>query len=222
MDYLEKGVEDTIKTVEDAGLVYALNTEWGDHVGMYETAEGIKLGFVSINEHYEGTGCYDYLERGLKKLRDDGADLVIACNHWGLDKTHVITDAQFDMGHWCIDAGYDLVLGCHPHLLQGIEIYKGKYIVYSMGNFCYGGNTNPADKDSMIWHQTFTFVDGVLQPETDAYVIPCRLSSVTSKNDYCPVVLTGKNAETLFKHLNEYCKSTGTYVDSDGRVHLSE
>lgn len=216
MDYGEAGVADTISTLEQAGIEYALSGPWGDHYGMYEV-NGIKIGFVSVNEHYDDTDCYPWLEEGLKTLREEGADLVIACCHWGDDYLHEIEQAQYDMGRWCIDQGYDLVLGCHPHLLQGIECYKDKYIVYSMGNFCYGGNKNPKEKDSMIFQQTFTFVDGQLQTDTDAIrVIPCRLSSSTEKNDYCPMICEGEMAKETIANLNMYCEEFGIRFDVDG------
>lgn len=216
MDYNEEGVADTIEAVENAGITYAISGVWGDHYGLYETANGIKIGIVSVNEYYEGNSVYTYLEEGLIQLRSEGADLVFACTHWGADKTHVIEQEQYDMGHWCIDQGYDLVLGCHPHVLQGIECYNGKYIVYSMGNFCYGGSKNPADKDSMIFQETFTFIDGELQDTTEIRAIPCRLSSVTNLNDYCPVVLTGEEAASVIDHLNEYSEEFGLVFDEQG------
>ena len=60
------------------------------------------------------------------------------------------------LGHLAIDEGADLVCGHHPHVLQGIEEYKGKNIVYSLGNFCFGGNAYPSDMDTIIFQQTFT------------------------------------------------------------------
>lgn len=216
MDYQQDGVNDTFSTLEDAGIAYAISGIWGDQYGMYET-KGIQIGFVSVNEYYEGTSVYTYLEDGLKTLREQGADIVIACTHWGGDKVHEIEQDQYDMGRWCIDQGYDLVLGCHPHVLQGIECYKGKYIVYSMGNFCYGGSKNPADKDSMIFQQTFRFVDGVLEEDPSAIrAIPCRLSSSTSKNDYCPEILEGDEAESVIANLNKYSEEFGIAFDAQG------
>lgn len=216
MDYQQEGVNDTISTLENAGVSYAISGTWGNHYGMYET-KGIQIGFVSVNEYYEGKSVYTYLEEGLKELREQGADLVIACTHWGGDKVHEIEQDQYDMGRWCIDQGYDLVVGCHPHVIQGIECYKGKYIVYSMGNFCYGGSKNPADKDSMIFQQTFRFVDGVLEADPSAIrAIPCRLSSSTSKNDYCPKILEGDEAESVIANLNKYSKEFGIAFDTQG------
>lgn len=217
MDYNEEGVKDTFDTLENAGVAYAISGAWGDRYEIYETDKGIKIGFVSVNEYYEGEAVYPFLEEGLQQLREQGADLVFALMHWGGDKTHVIEEDQYTMGRWCIDQGFDLVLGCHPHVIQGIECYNGKYIVYSMGNFCYGGNKNPADKDSMIFQQTFTFVDGVLQEDTkNIRAIPCRLSGSTSKNDYSPVVLTGEDAAEVIDHLNTYSEEFGIAFDNDG------
>ena len=215
MDYQADGVADTIQTVSDAGLAYALDGIWGNHLGWYET-KGIQIGFVSVNEYYDGSGVYPYLEDGLAALREQGADLVFACLHWGGDKVYELEPEQYEMGKWCIDQGYDLVIGCHPHVIQGIECYQGRYIVYSMGNFCYGGSKNPKDKDSMIFQQTFTFVDGQLQEETSIRVIPCRLSSVTDYNDYCPIILEGEEAENWVEHLNSYCAEFGLVFDSEG------
>lgn len=221
MDYNQEGADDTIKYVSEAGIEYALSGEWGNHYGLYETEKGITIGFVSVNEHYDEEACYPMLEDGLKTLREAGADLVIACTHWGGDKVYELEPEQYIMGKWCIDKGYDVVLGCHSHLLQGIEYYKGKYIVHCMGNFCYGGNKNPDDKETMIWQQTFTFVDGVLQEDSDVTIIPCRLSSVSTTNDYCPVVVEGEEAETIIKHINERSEEFGVKFDNNGK-HIKE
>ena len=221
MDYEKEGVEDTIRNVSEAGMEYALSGPWGNHYGLYETEKGIKIGFVSVNEYYDGTGVYKYLEDGYIKLKEQGADLVFACMHWGEDKTHVIEEDQLKMGGWCIDVGYDLVLGCHPHVLQGIECYKRKYIVYSMGNFCYGGNKNPAEKSSMIWEETFVFTDGVLT-ETRVRAVPCRLSSTTKRNDYCPVVLDGEEADCWAEEMNGYCEEFDLQFDAEGYLIKSE
>lgn len=217
MDYNEEGAEDTMQVMQDAGIAYALNGDWGNQLGLYEV-KGIKIGFVSVNEYYDEKRVYKWLEDGLKELRGQGADIVIAANHWGGDKTHVIDDDQKTLGKWCIDIGFDLVLGCHPHVLQGIEVYKDKFIVYSMGNFCYGGNKNPPEKESMIFQVKFTFIDGVLQPEMEGKVIPCRLSSTTKRNDYSPIVVDGEEAQTVIANMNKYSEEFGTVIDEDGNI----
>ena len=216
MDYQWEGVKDTFQNVTEHGMEYAISSPWGDRYGMFETEKGIKIGFVSVNEYYDGKAVYKWLEEGYNELRDEGADLMLACMHWGGDKVYEPEPEQLELGHWLVDVGYDLVLGCHPHVIQGIEYYNGAYIVHSMGNFCYGGNLNPKDKDSMIFQQTFTFVDGALQEETRIRAIPCSLSSVSRRNDFKPTLLTGEAAEKWVSHLNEYSKRYGTVFNSNG------
>jgi len=216
MDYQWEGVNDTFQNVTEQGIVYAISSPWGDQYGMYETPEGIQIGFVSVNEYYDGNTVYTWLEEGYKELREAGADIMIACMHWGGDKVYEPEPEQRKLGHWLVDLGYDLILGCHPHVIQGIECYNGAYIVHSMGNFCYGGSKNPSDKDSMIFQQTFTFVDGVLQEETKIRAIPCSLSSVTWRNDFRPRLLESEEASIWIKKLNSLSEEFGLSFDENG------
>lgn len=216
MDYQEDGVQDTFDNLTNVGIGYAISTDWGNHYEIYETEKGIKIGVISVNPLYEGERSYAYLEQGYQDLRAEGADIMIAAMHWGIERENINNDEQEVMGHWCIDYGYDLVLGCHPHVIQGIECYNGKYIVYSMGNFCFGGNRNPQDKDTFIFQQTFHFVDGEMQEETSARAIPCRISTATDHNDYCPVILEGSEAEEMISHLNQYSEKYGISFDAEG------
>ena len=92
------------------------------------------------------------------------------------------------------------MLGHHPHVLQGIEQYKGKNIVYSLGNFCFGGNMYPSDMDTMIFQQTFTLKGGKLQEDNVTNIIPCSISSVEDYNNYQPTPAAGeKETEILNK-----------------------
>ena len=107
------------------------------------------------------------------------------------------------------------MIGHHPHVLQGIDQYQGKYIIYSLGNFCFGGNRNPADKDTMIFQQTFTFSkEGKAQPG-EARVIPCSVSSVSSRNNFQPTPLEGEDYDRVLGLINEY--SRDYHVEADER-----
>lgn len=77
--------------------------------------------------------------RSAKNLRN--ADLVIVCFHWGTEKARRPDRSQRAFARAVIDAGADAVIGHHPHVLQGIELYKNKPIVYSLGNLIFGGNS---------------------------------------------------------------------------------
>jgi len=210
-DYGEIGNRDTIAALKDANIKYACDAT----TGIYE-AQGIRIGFVSINESSQGTAVEKYIKEGINKLKEDYADLIMICCHWGTEQENYPEDYQRELGKKCIDWGADLVLGHHPHVLQGIEEYQGKYIVYSLANFCFGANRNPADKDTIIFQQTFTFVDGEKQETKEIRVIPCSVSSISSRNDYCPTPAQGDEAVRIIDRINEYSKNFGVSFTADG------
>ena len=210
-DYGIKGRNETIRVLQEKGIAHCFN----ENYAVCEV-KGIKIGFVSVDGSY-GQYVDNYLKNGYKSLREDGCDLVIACIHWGAGKTSVPNKDQLRLGPMAIDLGYDLVVGNHPHVLQGMQLYKGKYILYSLGNFSYGGNRNPADKDSGIFQQTFTFIDGELQAPEGKF-IPCRLSGVDWRNDYQPKLVEGEEYDRIMEKVSKYSRVFGYELDSEGRL----
>jgi poly-gamma-glutamate synthesis protein (capsule biosynthesis protein) len=218
-DYGASSHEDTENALNEAGIVFGYN----DHLGVYTTEEGITIGVVSVNLLSESQYYEDYMESGIKQLREDGVDLVIACCHWGIEKDYYPTNYQQEMAHKIVEWGADLVIGNHPHVLQGVEVYQGKVICYSLGNFSFGANRNPADKDTMLYQQTFVFEDGVLQPDIDASIIPCRLSGSDDHNDFSPVVAEGERWQNIIDEVNEYSSPYGSaQFDEDGILKISQ
>ena len=125
--------------------------------------------------------------------------------HWGNETETVPDSNQTTLGRMAIDLGADLVCGHHPHVLQGIETYKGKNIVYSLGNFCFGGNSSPSDMDTMIYQQTFTIdADGV-KNDNVTNIIPCSISSAAydGYNNYQPTPAEGDEATRILEKINE-------------------
>ena len=114
--------------------------------------------------------------------------ITIVIFHWGNEKEEVPDSNQMTLGRLAIDEGADLVCGHHPHVLQGIEEYKGKNIVYSLGNFCFGGNSYPSDMDTMIFQQTFTVDKNGVKADNVTNVIPCSISSEYDYNNYQPLL----------------------------------
>ncbi len=211
LDYSEQGSDDTVALLEEADISYA----YDDVVGIYET-KGIRIGFVSVNEAYWGAGVEKTMEQGIAMLKEEGVNLILACCHWGVEREYYPEDYQQTLGRKCIDWGADLVIGHHPHVLQGIEEYQGKYIIYSLGNFCFGANRNPADKDTMIFQQTFTFEKGVKREDGDIRIIPCSVSSVSSRNDFKPTPASGEDAKRIIDRVNEFSKDFGVQFDENG------
>ena len=199
-DYGEQSFNDTLAALVDAGIV---------HFGYDETAvmdvKGIKVGLVGIYELYDHLEREQQLKDNIAKVKADGAQLIVVIFHWGNETETVPDSNQTTLGRIAIDEGADLVCGHHPHVLQGIETYKGRNIVYSLGNFCFGGNSSPSDMDTMIYQQTFTIdADGV-KKDNMTNIIPCSISSATydGYNNYQPTPAEGDEATRILGKINE-------------------
>ncbi len=215
IDYGEQGVADTIAAFQSIGIPYA----YDENIGIFETESGVKIGFVSVDVVYGGRQVETYLQNGLERLRQENVSLILACCHWGIESTYYPESYQMELGHKCIDWGADLVVGCHPHVLQGVEKYNGKYILYSLGNFCFGGNRNPRDKNTMIAQAVFTLEEGKPKGEAEMTLIPCTISSVNHRNDYCPTIAQGEKRSEIIQKLNAYSSQFGVMVGEDGKVY---
>ena len=199
-DYGDQSFDDTLTALDDAGIV---------HFGYDETAvmdvKGIKVGLVGIYELYDHLEREQQLKDNIAKVKADGAQLIVVIFHWGNETETVPDSNQTTLGRIAIDEGADLVCGHHPHVLQGIETYKGRNIVYSLGNFCFGGNSSPSDMDTMIYQQTFTIdADGV-KKDNVTNIIPCSISSAAydGYNNYQPTPAEGDEATRILGKINE-------------------
>ena len=124
---------------------------------------------------------------GIAALKEAGAEFIIAALHWGDEGAYDVNALQLEQGHAAIDAGADVVYGSHPHTLQPIEVYNDHYIFYSMGNWSFGGNTNPRDKDTVIAKLEVTRDGDGSVSVTNLKLIPCASSGVVDGNNYQPV-----------------------------------
>ena len=213
MDYQQQGRDDTVRAVEEAGIIYACEKT----VGIYEV-KGIHIGMISVNEVSQGYLVEDTIQKGIAELQEQGADLILVSCHWGVEREYYPEDYQKILGEKCIDWGADLVIGHHPHVLQGIDEYKVKFIIYSLGNFCFGANRNPPDKDSMIFQQTFTFIGGEKQEDQEIRVIPCSVSSVPERNNFQPTPAEGEDKTRIINRINEFSLEFGVQFDADGYI----
>ncbi len=197
-DYGEQGFEDTKRILSDAGI-----TAFGYDETALITIKGIKIGLVGIYELHDHLERTRQLKDNIAKVKQEGADLIITIFHWGNERETIPDSNQMALGHIAIDYGADLVAGHHPHVLQGIEEYRGKYIVYSLGNFCFGGNSAPDDMDTMIFQQTFTIQSGEVLTDENITLIPCSISSETGFNNYQPTPAEGSEAERILQKIDE-------------------
>ena len=216
-DYGTQSHNDTRDTLTKANILYSY-----EDIVSYTTIKEKKIALISIYAMRNGVaGSKKLLDKTIAEAKSNGADLIITSFHWGVERSTTITADQQKIAYYAIDNGSNLVIGHHPHVLQPIEKYKDSYIVYSLGNFCFGGNSNPQDKDTIIFRQTFTFIDDVFVPDNQVEIIPCSISSITNRNNYQPTPQTREQAKRIMEKLNGYCdiydvhfieKTDGIYI----------
>ena len=199
LDYGVAGLKQTAEVLAENGIGYCGFTEaWSAEL------KGVKvtsLGFTKWDHTVE------QVTQAVAQARQD-CDLLIVNLHWGWERQNQQCHEQVEMGRAAVDAGADLVIGTHPHVYQGIERYKGKYIVYSLGNFCFAGNANPDDKRCLIFQQTFSFNPGMGIAQANILdaginIIPASISSVEDKNDFVPTVLPAQAGAALLREVAE-------------------
>lgn len=197
-DYGEKSFQDTVQTLEEKGI----KTFGYDDVAILEV-KGIRVGMFGIYELDDHLERIPQVKQDIAKLKDQNVDIIVAVFHWSNELVTVPDENQVTLAHLAIDEGADVVVGHHPHVVQGIDEYKGKTIAYSLGNFCFGGNTHPTEMDTFIFQQKF-ILDGKRNITGSKYkVIPCRVSSETTYNNYQPTPLVGEEAKETMDKIEE-------------------
>ena len=203
-DYGEVSLTDTEKYLEEAGIDYCLERKY-----VMKEINGVNVALLGIHALFDGMTCVDRLQETIDEARSAGAQIVIVAFHWGDELSTTPSEVQQQLGHTAIDLGADLVVGHHPHVLQGIEEYQGKYIVYSLANFCFGGNTNPRELDTMIFQMTFLLSQSGKLTDTTINIIPCSSSSAQGWNNYQPTPATGSEAKRIIDKINERSQPFG-------------
>jgi poly-gamma-glutamate synthesis protein (capsule biosynthesis protein) len=150
--------------------------------------------FASENRPGTAPGYSDFVKTDIEKIRPL-ADLVIVSFHWGAELMTAAKDYQVELGRQAIDWGADLVLGHHPHVLQELEIYKGRLIAYSLGNFVFGSESNRTNTSMIL---LLTFQDNKL---VRAEAVPLDVNNYRVK--YRPHVLSGPAAFEALDGVNK-------------------
>ncbi len=187
-DYGERGHQDTKQALAAAQVA---------HFGRGKIDRRRIKGIEVVNLGYLGgpAGTRQRVVADVSRESRDGA-IVIVSFHWGVEGFYAIHPDQRSLGRAAIDAGAALVLGHHPHVLQGIETYRDRHIVYSLGNFVFGANSQPQDMDSIIYQESFHIADGKLTGVAQR-IIPVRISTDKAQNDFRPVILERDEAQAV-------------------------
>ena len=178
-DFGEAGYQSTKQTLDKNNVAYVEQNSGT----IYTTKSGLTIGVYGVYFELD----YADMVADVNALKEQGAEVIVAAVHWGIEGAYTQNSIQTDIGHKLIDAGVNIVWGHHPHVLQPIEEYNGGIIYYSLGNFSFGGNHDPGDRDTAILQQrVIRDKDGKVSLGK-LVVIPCALSSKSAYNDFQPV-----------------------------------
>ena len=202
LDYGDAGREETIANLEQAGLTVS----GGGVLGVFEK-DGVKVGMTGYCFPY-ANGKKD-ITKDVKALREMGCQIVIASFHWGSEYRDDFTAEQRSIGRAAIKAGADIVVGHHPHIVQGIERYQDTYILYSVGNLVFGGNVDPDDRDAYAARLTFTVYEDRCDPP-ELTIVPLRLTALDEGTDYRPVLAGEEDAQRI---VNRILKRSSNMTD---------
>ncbi|EDS77439.1 encapsulation protein CapA [Clostridium botulinum C str. Eklund] len=206
MDYMQQGFEDTKKALKNENI----NFFGGDNVWIKEV-KGMNLGFLGYKGFSDTPDLLGKIKNHVTNLKKQNC-IVIINFHWGVEGNYTPNEVQKHIAHYSIDNGAYLIIGHHPHVLQSIEKYKNKLIFYSLGNFAFGGNKNPKDKDSMIAQVKFKITNNTLS-SYDFRILPCKISSVNYKNDYCPTPADEDQKSSIINKINNLSHRIDPNID---------
>ena len=221
MDYGEAGFISTANALEKNGVAWFGNTECSEKTWIYEK-DGVKLGFVSINISYwwhEGKGLQ--LKQTLADLKAAGCSAIIGCMHGGLEyKTHHESN-QEKLADALLKNGADIVVGNHPHIIQGMRVQSGKTTLWSLGNFCFGGNSQVRSRPALVARITLSFDESSRYLGHQVNLLPVHISGDAVQNDYQPRLVSGADAQKAIEAVradSQPRKAVMPYVENVGAL----
>lgn len=200
-DYGSFGIKSTVLALQQQGVNFFGSTEDTDAVYVLEK-DGVKIGFVAAYISYwwghtqQIQDCFDY-------LRERGCQVIVACIHGGVEYDTRHDSHQENMANAMIRYGADLVVGHHPHVLQGVRINNGVTTLWSLGNFSFGGNSKVRSINSVIAQVTFSFDENNVYLGHQLNLIPAHMSGTAEYNNYQPVLVSGAAADQVIAAMQE-------------------
>ena len=207
-DYGIEGMKDTVKNLEDAGItpIGAGETEDEAHQAVVKEINGRKitiLNYMDSNNFAEysydvmpyangstpGYSAYDSADAQKQIAEHNDSDMIIAYLHFGNEYSNSPNEDQVKIAHELIDYGADVVLGSHPHVTQGIEVYKGKPVFYSLGNFIF-------DQSNTATHSAYFVKLDVVDNTCVCTVYPIYISN------YLPQYMSSEDGTSLLTNLS--------------------
>lgn len=220
MDYGTEGLLDTMQALDQEGIkrVGAGKDSSEAYQPVMVEKDGVKIAVFGFSRvvpeaawkagpgHPGVAETYNYKPpvEAIEKAKAS-ADLVVVVTHWGVERDDNPDKYQKELAHRYIDAGADLVIGGHPHVLQGFEQYKGKWIAYSLGNFIFTTNDTPKTWETVILEAACT-----KDKSCNIHLVP-----ILTKSAF-PTPMNTEDGAKLFQRLSQI--SIGAVVDAQGNV----
>lgn len=200
-DYGHSGVRDTVAALENEQVSWFATTQYADNVYIYEK-DGIKIGFVSVYISFWWNHL-DMLKADIQKLHDDKCDVICAVMHGGVEYDTHHGESQEKLANFFIRNGASVVVGHHPHILQGYDIRDNASIFYSLGNFVFGGNKKMRAYQTAMAQFTFSFDENGEYLGHQLNIIPCQYSGSREYNDYRPILVQGEEAHDVIATIQD-------------------
>lgn len=199
-DYFDNGRTDTINALKEVGIDYCFNG--APCVRELLPGSGIKLCMISyslVNTEYTKEIREEL--NSLVQANKNENTIVAVILHWGVEKAVMPEAWQITAAHELADSGADLIIGHHPHVLQGIEQYAGAYIAYSLGNFSFGGNSSVSNPETIILRVRLTAANGVISV-SGLSAVPCKTTSTgTDVNNYQVMPQFGEAGQAVINRM---------------------
>lgn len=186
LDYGAAGLAETRQVLADLSVAAGGDKE----TFLYVTERGLTVGVYTA--YHIGKA---EIRQAVESLREQGAQVIVAAFHMGTEGSYAPTAWQRELCRYAAACGAQIVYNSHPHVLQPMERWEGGVILYSMGNFCFGGNRNPSDKDTAVVQVTVALREDGAAEVTDVTAVPCSVSSRSDRNDYRPTPLAPDSPE---------------------------
>lgn len=223
LDQGVEGMQDTIKNLDEYGIKHmgAGNNDTEAYAPVIQEANGMKIAYFGVsrvlptttwkaNKYTPGLAeAYDPTQ-ALQAIKETEADITVVMIHWGIERESKPEAYQLELAKQFIDAGADLIIGSHPHVLQGFEQYKGKWIAYSLGNFVFASHPKGKQAETGVLNATCT-----KSAECDLTFYPMKIVNAQ------PTPVEGKEAEEQLKFLQDVSFG-GVEIDERGRISIKK
>ena len=218
-DYGDRGYQDTKAALQAADIAY-----FGYRDSYIFEKDGIRIAFFGLVSP-KFTTIFPDAKKEIAAMKADGVNAVVFIFHAGTEYGKTRNYLQERYARSAIDAGADLVIMHHPHVLQGMEIYKNRTICYSLGNFCFGGNSRVKTSDSLmtaVVQADLTFSENGEYEGQQLRIYPAHISGTYPESNFQPVRVTGEEADEVIARIQKDTKYTLNPYDADDGYALQD